>query len=162
MAGTAAYAEYHKIRKSGIVTPPSRNKYTFKKRLHNTMGVYKFLVDEDMETLIYWAYIWGVFPTSVPREAFNDAAFPDGLTFSINFKGVWVDDMDPGILAEFNRKMSPVIAGRKICPIMRSETLSEGSSIGINGSLPVGAKVIETTTEAGRFGRSKYKLKWYI
>lgn len=154
-----AYAEYHKERKSGLVTPPYRN-YTFKKRLHNVMGIYKFLVDEDMETIIYWAYVWGAYPTSVPREAFSDPVFQDGLTFSVNFKGAVIDDMNPGILAEFNQKMAPVIAGRNRLPILSSKYYDGNESVFIDGRLPVGAKVVEDVT--GRNGRPKYKLHWYL
>lgn len=106
-----AYSEYHNARKSGLVTPPSMDYYRFK-RLHNTMGIYKFLVDEDMETIIYWAYFWGVFPINSPRETFGEPTFPDGLTFSIDFKSAFMEDMDPRILAEFNDLMSPLISNK--------------------------------------------------
>lgn len=107
-----AYSEYHIVRKSGLVTPPSMNYYWYK-RLHNTMGIYKFIVSEDMETILYWAYYWGVYPTSVPREAFSDPLFNEGLTFSVNFKAAFVQDMDPLILADFNSLMSPLIKDTK-------------------------------------------------
>ena len=45
-----AYDEYQTVRKSGLVTPPGEDYWRYK-RLHNTMGVYKFLVAEDMETI---------------------------------------------------------------------------------------------------------------
>lgn len=151
-----AYSEYHKERLSGLVTPPNRN-YTFKKRLHNVMGIYKLLVDEDMETLIYWAYFWGVYPLSVPREAFSDPTFQDGLTFSINFKSAFFDDLDPGILVEFNKKMQPLIAGKKAM----SPITGTGMDVNMNGDLPVGCQILQTTPETGKDGRSKYKIKWY-
>lgn len=99
-----AYSEYHIARKSGLVTPPDTSYYTYK-RLHNTMGVYKFIVAEDMETIIYWAYLWGLYPTSCPREAFSDPNFSDGLTFSVNFEAAFIEDMDPTILYQFNKLM---------------------------------------------------------
>ena len=106
-----AYTEYHNARKSGLVTPPTMDYYRYR-RLHNTMGVYKFLVDEDMETIRYWAYFWGVFPVNNPRETFGDPAFQDGLTFSIDFKAAFMEDMDPRILSEFNELMSPLIKNK--------------------------------------------------
>ena len=99
-----AYSEYHIARKSGLVTPPSTDYYTYR-RLHNTMGVYKFIVAEDMETIIYYAYLWGLFPTSCPREAFSDPNFSDGLTFSVNFEAAFIEDMNPIILYQFNKMM---------------------------------------------------------
>lgn len=99
-----AYSEYHIARKSGLVTPPSTNYYTYR-RLHNTMGVYKFIVAEDMETIIYYAYLWGLYPTSCPREAFSDPNFSEGLTFSVNFEAAFIEDMNPIILYQFNKLM---------------------------------------------------------
>lgn len=99
-----AYSEYHIARKTGLVTPPSLSYYQYK-RLHNTMGVYKFIVAEDAETILYWAYLWGVIPTSCPREAFQDASFADGLTFSVNFEAAFIEDMNPMILYQFNKLM---------------------------------------------------------
>ena len=103
-----AYAEYHNARKSGLITPPSMDYYRYKK-LHNTMGIYKFLLAEDMETIVYYAYYWGVYPISVPREAFAEPTFPEGLTFSINFKAAFIEDMNPNILWQFNKLMRPLI-----------------------------------------------------
>lgn len=99
-----AYSEYHIARKSGLVTPPDTSYYTYK-RLHNTMGCYKFIVAEDMETIIYYAYLWGLFPTSCPREAFSDPNFSDGLTFSVSFEAAFIEDMNPMVLYQFNKLM---------------------------------------------------------
>ena len=99
-----AYNEYHIARKSGLITPPTMDYYRYR-RLHNTMGVYKFVVDEDMSTILYWAYFWGVIPTSYPRDAFSDPTFNDGLTFSINFEAAFIDDLNPSILGNFNYLM---------------------------------------------------------
>lgn len=108
-----AYQEYHTLRKSGSVTPPTLDYYRYK-RLHNTMGVYKFLVAEDMETLVYWAYMYGVYPTSYPRDAFSEPTFSDGLQFPVSFKAAFVEDMDPRILASFNRLMNIPITKNKL------------------------------------------------
>ena len=56
------------------------------KIIHDQFSIYKFIVDEDMETIIYWGKYYGVYPTSLPRDAFSNSNFQDGLTFSINFK----------------------------------------------------------------------------
>lgn len=103
-----AYSEYHIARKSGLVTPPNMSYYQYK-RLHNTMGVYKFIVAEDMETILYWAYLWGLYPTSCPREAFQDPSFSEGLTFSVDFEAAFIEDMNPMILHQFNQLMFPVM-----------------------------------------------------
>lgn len=104
-----AYSEYHIARKSGLVTPPSMKYYQYK-RLHNTMGIYKFIVAEDMETIIYYAYLWGAYPVSCPRDAFQDPSFSDGLSYSVNFEAAFIEDMNPMILYQFNKLMAPVVS----------------------------------------------------
>lgn len=153
------YAEYQTERLSGKVTPPSIHNYTFKKRLHNTMGIYKFIVD-DTDIIRFFAYIYGVIPTSVPREAFSDPNFAEGLTFTINFKSVYVTDSNPVILMEFNNKMAPLIAGKQ--ELKTTLRGPDNLSCMINGKLPVGARVgAETVPIKGGGIRTKYKLKWY-
>lgn len=161
-----AYQEYQIERKSGIVTPPSR-KYTYNRKLHNVMGCYKFLIDEDMETIIYWAYLWGIFPVSAPRESFSDPTFPNGNTFSVSFKAQFVEDMNPIILKEFNQKMEPLISGKSIIPIHQLTTIN-GQVLGnptgtVIGQLPSAAYIRElaSSTANGIVRRSKYKMRWY-
>ena len=141
-----AYSEYHIARKSGLVTPPSLDYYKYK-RLHNTMGIYKFIVDEDMETLIYWAYLWGVYPTSCPRDAFQDASFSDGLTFSVSFDAAFIEDMTPAILSQFNYLMMKVLNKNGInkndwLPVVKHNRKSDmlyGRNHGYDASLSLGA-----------------------
>ena len=172
------FAEYQIERKSGNVTPPSEA-YRIQRRLHNTMGIYKFLVDEDMETIIYWAYCCGVLPLTVPKEAFSDPTFSDGLTFSISFKAAFVEDMKTTIIRSFNSLMGFTFTGNQdndqkliddmkssIIPIYNINTpMAAGQSIGVgdgyvDGELPSRAVIIRTNKDTGRFGRSKYKLAW--
>lgn len=183
-----AYSEYHIARKSGFVTPPSLDFYRYK-RLHNTMGIYKFVVAEDMETIIYWAYLWGVYPTSVPRDAFQDPSFPDGngLTFTVSFEAAFIEDMNPMILNQFNSLMRPYLKAKGCnnvnnwLPTTR-QNLTEKyiwingvqylnpsydstiSPIGgkadiIDGTLPIGALV--DGRKIGDEKQQKYRLRWY-
>lgn len=158
------FQEYHIERKSGVVTPPSIS-YTLKRKLHNVMGIYKFLVDEDMETLIHYSYVWGAYPISAPREAFSDPAFPEGLTYSTNWKAQFVEDMNPVVLKEFNEKMEPVIRGKSQIPIHKLKEVNgqiKADPLGtVIGTLPSGAKIFESGPENGHNGRSKYKFIWY-
>lgn len=181
-----AYSEYHIARKSGLVTPPKMEYYTYK-RLHNTMGCYKFIVAEDMETIIYYAYLWGMFPTSCPREAFSDPSFGDGLTFSVSFEAAFIEDMNPMVLYQFNKLMlNGALKSKNLknwLPVLRQNRKSSDSgydaSIGyggpeqkvgnttyfitstdqIDGTLPVGA-FVDSGSLTGRTD-GKYKLRWY-
>lgn len=97
------YDEYCKLKDLGMVTPVD-DSYTINRILYDQMAAYKFIVGEDGESLIYWAKLWGVYPKNVPRDAFSDlSSMTNGLRFSVNFHSIFVDDMDPTILAEFNQ-----------------------------------------------------------
>lgn len=182
-----AYSMYHIARKSGIVTPPHID-YIRYKRLHNVMGIFKFLIDEDGETIVHYSYFWGVYPVSVPREAFSNQEFNEGLTFSISFKAAFVEDSDPRILDHFNHLMMPLVQDpNKYIPIVdnsftsntldiqkgvveartdgegnyaRSATRYDvGAGAMINGTLPKAALVDGRMKEGETF--KKYRLRWY-
>lgn len=140
-----AYSEYHIARKSGLVTPPHTDYYKYR-RLHNTMGVYKFIVAEDMETIIYYAYLWGLYPTSCPREAFSDPNFAEGLTFTVNFEAAFIEDMNPMILYQFNKLMlNGALSGvnkNNWLPVIRQNRKSDyysGGNHGYDTSIGFGA-----------------------
>jgi len=94
------YDMYERMKQRGQVTP--REEYIFNKILHDQVSIYKFIVGEDGMTIRYYARITGCVPLSVPRETFGD--LNDGeITFSTQWKGHFVRDMDPRILTDFNR-----------------------------------------------------------
>lgn len=65
------YDEYERLKSDGSVTPPNIG-YTLQKQLHDQFSIYKFIVDNDGTTILHYSKLTGVFPTSVPREAFSD------------------------------------------------------------------------------------------
>lgn len=174
-----AYQEYQNAKKYGTVRPPHEwdgstpktSHYTKNKVLHNTMGIYKFVVSEDMETLIYWAYFWGVYPTSYPRDSFNDPNF-DGLSFSVSFKAAFVEDMTRSILTNFNTLMGDVskktllrtysssLSGIKDRDSANNEIVSYESGVDLS-QLATKAHIVKSKPEKGHGGRPKYKLLWY-
>ena len=95
-----AYEDYETLKKHGTIAP--QKKYIMNRVIHDQFSIYKFIVDEDMETILYWGKYYGVYPTSLPRDAFNSSNFQDGLSFSINFKAAFYEDMRPEILYDFN------------------------------------------------------------
>ena len=58
--------------------------------------------DEDMETILYYGKYYGVMPKSLPRDVFSTANFDNGLSYSIDFKAAFYEDMRPDIIADFN------------------------------------------------------------
>lgn len=93
--------EYVKKKSKGAITPPDES-YIFNKILHDQIAVYKIIVGEDGETIIFFAKMWGVFPKKVPREAFSSLDAEGKLTFTVDFNATFVEDSDPTILSEFN------------------------------------------------------------
>ena len=96
-----AYEEYETLKHHGIVSP---SKYYIKNKiLHDAFAIYKFLVDEDMETIVYYGKMYGVTPKSLPRDVFSSTNFDNGISYSIDFKAAFYEDMKPDILADFNK-----------------------------------------------------------
>lgn len=94
------YEEYETLKHHGVIAPET--KYIEQKMLHDELSIYKFLVDEDASTIIYWCKYTGVYPKSLPRETFATSSFDNGLSYSINFRASFFEDMNPDTLAEFN------------------------------------------------------------
>ena len=109
-----AYEEYERLKHMGIVTPPniendpvdengrSMSYYIKNKILHDQFSIYKFIVEDDGETIIYYAKLWGVFFKNVPRDTFSEMKTDGGLTYAVEFEAAFVDDMNPIILKDFN------------------------------------------------------------
>lgn len=95
-----AYEEYETLKHHGVIGPWIG--YTERKVLHDQYSIYKFVVGEDRETLLYWAKYYGVKSKSLPRDVFNSNTFDNGLSYSIDFNAAFVEDMNPQILADFN------------------------------------------------------------
>lgn len=94
------YEEYQMLKHHGLIAP---SKYYIKNKiLHDQFSIYKFIVDEDMETIIYYGKMYGVTPKSLPRDVFSNPNFDNGISYSIDFKAAFYEDMKPDILADFN------------------------------------------------------------
>lgn len=95
-----AYDEYEKLKHHGVIAPPTQ--YITNKILHDAFSIYKFIVADDMETIVYWGKMYGVIPKSLPRDVFSNPNFDDGISYSIDFKAAFYEDMVPEILSDFN------------------------------------------------------------
>lgn len=105
-----AWVEYSRYKSRGLIAP--KRQYIFNKVLHDQISVYKFIVD-DTQTIIHYSKVWGVFPMNIAREVFGNTTGNTGLSFSQSFMGVFVDDLDPMILSDFNTIVEPYCRGRK-------------------------------------------------
>lgn len=94
------FDEYENLKQYGAIEPP--HDYILKKIIHDQFSIYKFIVDEDFQTIVYWAKVTGVYPKNVPRETFSDLPETGGISYSVQFKAQFVEDMKPEILEDFN------------------------------------------------------------
>lgn len=166
-----AYEEYERLKKLGMVTPPNIDGapvvngrcfsyYIKNKILHDQFSVYKFIVEDDGETILYYAKLWGVFFKNVPREAFSDMKVDGGLRYTIDFEAAFIDDMNPTILTDFNQLVMPHIPeGAVELPIYNQQKrMIDGSW----ASMPIITKVKTEGIEwnGPRSMKHIYKLKW--
>ena len=100
-----AYEIYETMKHHGQIAPKSS--YTVNRIIHDCFAIYKFIVAEDMETIVYWGKMYGVVPKSLPRDAFSNANFDSGITFSVDFSAAFYEDMIPDILTDFNALSLP-------------------------------------------------------
>ena len=151
----------------------SYRNYVFNKILHDQFGIYKFIVAEDMETIVHYSYFCGCFFSSLPRDSFNDANFDEGIKYGVDIKCAFMEDMNPMILNDFNNLISNF-----------NSKFTEDDMVSVydfeynkTDLLPVSSPVIVRELDYNRatYGKSKssstlkssynnryrYKLKWY-
>lgn len=170
-----AYEEYQRLRRLGMVTPPNIRPqapvingkcfgyYLKNKILHDQFSVYKFIVEDDGETIIHYSKFWGVFFKNVPRDAFSDMKMEGGLRYAVEFEAAFVEDLNPNILTDFNTLTYPYVNGTKNLPVFNTNT---GMMDGTWAKMPVVAKVKDVNQSATWNGPDNmkyiYKLKWRI
>ena len=165
------YDEYERLKKDGVVKPPGSegydiSHYTIKRELHDQSCAYKFIVDDDGESIIYFAKIYGVFPKGVPRDVFGNLGDNTGLVFSVDFNGSIIRDMRPEVIRDFNALVgiSTEQAGKK--NPSRDVRLYSKSIQGMNGewcSLPyINTYEVDNWKKEPKLLASapRYKLRW--
>lgn len=151
-----AYEEYEVLKHHGNIEPARY--YILNRILHDCFSIYKFIVADDMETIVYWGKMYGVVPKSLPRDAFSNPDFNDGLSYSVDFKAAFYDDMRPEILGDFNDLTNAIYnkAKYKIGPY--------NSILGRPDTRPAAAPHIEVDTTSPLAIMSPagyvYKLVW--
>lgn len=147
-----AYEEYETLKHHGLVAP--NKKYIFNKELHDQFAIYKFLVDEDMETIIYYAKFYGVMPKSLPRDVFSTPDFDNGLTYSIEFRSAFFEDMRPEIIQDFNELSKDYYNKQKYRIDVHNDVLDRVDN------RPATAAYIETVYSNISPTKYLYKLRW--
>lgn len=97
-----AYDTYRRLKWQGIVAPTQN--HIDNRILEDHMSIYKFILDTDGETILYYAKATGVYPKSISRASFSEIATNGELKISVGFKmSGWFEDMNPSILYDFNK-----------------------------------------------------------
>lgn len=172
-----AMEEYAQLKKFGIVTPPNINsakvdengyaysQYIQNKELHDQFSIYKFIVDEDYEDIVFYAVFKGVFAKTVPREAFAEIDPNNGLRYTVQFEAQFVDDSKPYILAEFNNLISTTMPLSDTPQWLDIYNSSIGDVDGTWALTPYVVKQYKNNTNPNAWlaptsMQYKYKLKW--
>lgn len=157
-----AYEEYERLKARGVIKlykHESYKKYTMEKTLHDQFGIYKIIVKEDMETILYYAYFCGTYFASLPRDSFNDSNFDEGIKYGIDMKTAFVDDMDPTIIRDFNNLASAYATKKN----RKEESYVYDFENHKTNLVPVACPIItEVAAIPGvKNSRKEYKLKFY-
>lgn len=147
-----AYEDYETLKHHGQLEP--WRQYIMDKILYDQYSIYKFIVDEDGETIIYYAKFFGVKSKSLPRDVFSNTTFDNGLSYSIDFNAAFFDDMKPYILTNFNEISRSFYQSRKYQVDVHNHVLDRPD----NRAAKAAYIVSENSTLAP--GGKVYKLKW--
>ena len=151
-----AYEEYETMKHHGTISPARY--YIVNKVLHDCFSIYKFIVADDMETIVYWGKMYGVIPKSLPRDSFSNPNFDEGLSYSVDFKAAFYEDMKPEILADFNS------LGENLWNSKKYNISTFNSVLGRPDTRPaeVARVVLDSTSALARSSPTGYvyKLKW--
>lgn len=151
-----AYEEYETLKHHGVIAPSKY--YITNKIVHDQFSIYKFIVDEDMETILYYGKYYGVMPKSLPRDVFSSAMFDTGLSYSVEFKAAFYEDMKPDILADFNYISGSLYNNQKYQINPYNQILGKADMRPAKA-----AAVIKDTTSPAALNSPAgyvYKLKW--
>lgn len=94
-----AYEDYETLKHHGVLEV--YNYYRYAKILYDQYAIFKVMVDEDGETILYCGKAYGVKSKSLPRDTFSNTDFSNGLSYSIDFEAAFYDDR-PNVMYEFN------------------------------------------------------------
>ena len=146
------YEEYQTLKHHGYIGPWKG--YITQRIIHDQFCIYKFMVDEDMETIIYYCKLYGVMPMNLPRDVFSNSEFDNGISYTINFKAAFFEDMNYNILRDFNA-LSSSFYNSQILDIPIYDSTFGGTDF-----RPAKAAYIVSENRSDATGGKVYKLKW--
>ena len=152
---------YYQYKSMGRVTPPS-DKYVTNMELHDQIAIYKIIVGEDMESILFYSKLYGVYPKGLPRSSFG--SLENGpLKLSVEFHAAFVQDNRPNILADFNKL---ALNGNETIKSLKAAPLWDDENKRVSRK-PVGKPfvIFDPNMRVPDGGSAKgtgggYKLKW--
>lgn len=142
-----AYESYQTLKHHGVLE--TNVDYIIDKILYDNYSIFKFLVDEDGETIVYYAQLYGVTSKSLPRDVFENVSFPDGLSYTVDFHAAFFEDMRPNIIKNFNMLSGDFYNSRKYQINLHNDILDRP-----DGRAAQAAYIVTDTAT------KTYKLKW--
>ena len=140
---------------------PPKKSYIINKILYSHMSVYRFLVDDDGETILHFSKFTGVFPKSISRSSFSEIPQSGPLKVTIGFKlSGFFEDMEPNILSDFNSLISLWKKGSVTAPPPENEVDIWDEEIGAPSGENVDYPYIVFPKEADWRGYKLPLLKW--
>lgn len=140
---------------------PPKKSYIINKILYSHMSVFRFLVDDDGETIIHFSKFTGVFPKSISRSSFSEIPQSGPLKVTIGFKlSGFFEDMEPNILSDFNSLVSLWKKGSTTEAPPNNESPLWDDYIGMPSGENVDYPYIEFPKEADWRGYKLPLLKW--
>ena len=123
-----AWDLYRQMKWWGIINPPD---YCVNHKIINDhIALYKFIVSEDGERVLYWCKWTGLFPSTIGRDTFSEIPQEGPLKITVTFKlSGWFEDMQPNILSDFRQIILKAI---KIDPNNNRWTIWDDEIAGIN------------------------------
>ena len=97
------WVEYIEYVRRGLMKPSQDT--IVSRTIDFTCSIYYFLLDFDMETILYYSKYTGVAPTSIPYDVLQSNVTEknrDIIDMQINYTYCYKEDMNPDILIDFN------------------------------------------------------------
>lgn len=160
------YDEYERQKVLGWITPRTPL-YTIHKILSDQISIFKIVVGEDGESILYYCKWTGCYPISVPTDSLSDMSSINGnLNISIQWHAQFFDDFDKDILQDFNTVVINHVGGIGAITSNESRDIKlfdpvTGMSNGEWANYPYIAQVSSNGLELDRLAKMRqYKLKW--
>ena len=154
-----AYDYYRQLKWLGIISP--RQEDILNKILHDHMGLYKFVLDDDGETILFWCKWTGLYPKIISRSAFSEIPEKGPLKITVGFKqSGFFEDMVPNIISDFNSLVANWVGSKQALGTYEYD-LWDDEIQAISGEFvdyPYISIEYPTTENGLKF--AEYRLKW--